>query len=737
MRKFTIAICILFLTVRVQAQDAPKPIISYVNPFIGTAAHGHTYPGATLPFGMVQLSPDNGTQGWDWCSGYNYSDSFIAGFSHTHLSGTGIGDLYDVSVLPMTNVTPDTLPVHSKFSHTEEKASPGYYSVRLKDYDVQAELTTGVRSGFHRYIFPASQNSCIRINLGFAINWDKATECYIKQLNDTTFVGYRFSTGWAKNQKVFFAIRTSKIIRQTVSFVDNKKVEGTEWKGKDVKTYLMFATKQGDRVLMKVGLSMADIDGALASMTEIPDWNFEVAKTNAESIWERELRKIQIKTNDSVLKETFYTALYHTYQAPTIFTDRLGNYKGVKGDVQNSKQMLLTTQSLWDTYRAANPLLTITQTELVTNIINSYLTFYQQNGLLPVWDLHFNETNTMTGYHAVPIIADAILKGIKGFNVQLAYEAMKASAMQNIRGTDAYRKYGYLPYTTRGESVTITLEYAFDDWCIAQVARRLGKNDDYNEFMKRASSFKALFDKKTGFFRGKDSLGVFIKKFDPYALQHDGEQSEYTEGNAWQHGFYAPHEVQGLAKLHGGRDKLTLKLDSLFNTTGPVVGFVSDVTGLIGQYAQGNEPSHHIPYIYTAIGEPAKAADILRKICATQYTNKTDGLCGNEDCGQMSAWYVWTVLGFYPMNPASGEYVFGSPLMDEAALQLPDGKMLRIIAQNNSSQNKYIQKVTLNGSPYNSNFFRHGDLMNGGILTIEMGPKPSRKWGKKEDGFPK
>ena len=480
---------VLFLSVFISLKTFSQKLVDFVNPFIGTGGHGHTYPGATLPFGMVQLSPDNGTQGWDWCSGYNYSSNVIAGFSHTHLSGTGIGDLCDISVLPVTGRTPDTTKITSTFSHDEEIATPGYYAVKLKDLGIRAELTTTVRCGLHKYTFPAGNNSAIRVNLGFAINWDKTTDASFEKINDSTFVGYRFSSGWAKDEKVFFAIRTSKPVKSITLFADKKRANSELVKGKDVLAFLNFNTTTNEVVMMKVGLSFADVEGAVESLNEIRTWEFDVVKKSAEDTWERELRKIQINTSDNDVKTNFYTALYHTYLAPVIYSDRFGNYKGVKGDVKNGK-MIFSVHSLWDTFRAANPLLTLTQTEIVPSIINSYLAFYDQNGLLPVWDLHFNETNTMTGYHAVPIIADAILKGIQGFDYEKAYTAMKASAMQNTRGSKEYRQYGFLPQDKAGESVTITLEYAFDDWCIAEVAKKLGKTNDVDVFYKRSAKLE-------------------------------------------------------------------------------------------------------------------------------------------------------------------------------------------------------------------------------------------------------
>jgi predicted alpha-1,2-mannosidase len=685
---------------------------------------------------MVQLSPDNGTQGWDWCSGYNYSDSVIAGFSHTHLSGTGIGDLCDISVMPITGRQPDTMKVKSNFSHSEEKASPGYYSVKLRDFNVQAELTSSVRCGMHKYTFPASNSSSIRFDLGFAINWDRTTETYFRRVNDSTFVGHRFSTGWANNEKVFFAVRISKPIKSLTIFADKKKTNSDEVKAKDLLAYLNFNTTAGEIIYMTVGLSFADIEGAVESLNEIRTWDFNAVRKNAEETWERELRKIQVNTTNESVKKTFYTALYHTYLAPVIFSDRFGNYKGVKGNVEKGK-MMFTVQSLWDTFRAANPLLTITQTELVPSIINSYLAFYDQYGLLPVWDLHFNETNTMTGYHSVPIIADAILKDIKGFDYEKAYTAMKTSAMQNIRGSDLYRQLGYVPADKTGESVTITLEYAYDDWCIAQVAKKLGKTQDVAEFDKRAQNWKNLFDKSTGFMRGKNSDASWVSPFDSYQSEHDGK-SPYTEGNAWQHSFFVPHDVEGLRKSFGNENELLNKLDSLFTVSTKITGqnISPDISGLIGQYAHGNEPSHHIAYMYNFLQKPSKSAERVREIMSTMYSNKPDGLSGNEDCGQMSAWYVFSALGFYPANPASSQYVIGSPLVDQSIMFLATGKTFRVLAINNSDKNIYIQSATLNGKPYSKNYITHQDIINGGVLELTMGSKSGKKWGTKISDVP-
>jgi predicted alpha-1,2-mannosidase len=715
-----------------------QKLIDYVNPFIGTGGHGHTYPGATVPFGMVQLSPDNGRGGWDWCSGYHYSDSVIQGFSHTHLSGTGIGDLCDISVMPFSNRKPDTTVFKSRFSHDQEKASPGYYAVHLKDDKVFAELTTSIRCGMHRYSFQPNTSPMIRFDLGFAINWDTPTETYFRKVDAQTFVGYRYSKGWAKDQKVYFAVKVNKPIKDLVMYADKKKINVVEAKGAAVLAHLIFDTLiAGEKIQMKVGLSFADIQGAIESLNEIPGWNFDEVKEYAESLWQRELGKIRIKTEDPTIKQIFYTSLYHTYQAPVIFSDRYGNYKGVKGDIQNGR-MVMSIQSLWDTFRAANPLLTITQTELVPFIINSYLAFYDQYGLLPVWDLQFNETNTMTGYHAIPVITDAIMKGIKGFDYNKAYVAMKASAAQNIRGTDLYRQYGYVPQDLKGSSVTITLEYAFDDWCIAQVAKKLGFNADYREFMKRGTYWRNVFDRKRGFARPKDSKGNWVEPFDPFYSEHDENKAAYTEGNAWQHSWFVPQDPFGLINYLGGSSRFEKKLDSLFTISSEIKGDNKspDISGLIGQYAHGNEPSHHIAYLYNYAGKPEKTAERVRKIMAELYTNKPDGLSGNEDCGQMSAWYVFSALGFYPVNPASGEYVLGSPLTEESVFVLPEGKVFRVVATGLSNQNIYIQSARLNGELYTRSSIFHKDIMEGGVLELQMGPKPSKTWGKGIEDLP-
>jgi predicted alpha-1,2-mannosidase len=702
-----------------------KNLVRYVDPFIGTGGHGHTFPGATLPFGMVQLSPDNGTQGWDWCSGYHFSDSVLAGFSHTHLSGTGIGDLCDISVMPLANAMADTVVYRDKYSHQNEKAFPGYYQVFLQQSGINAELTASRRVGVHRYTFPASEKAMIKIDLGFAINWDKATECHLRQVSPTRFVGYRRSTGWAKKQVVYFALDISKPVNDLVLFADKKKAVGTTATAQDVKAFLQFSTREKEQIILKVGLSFASVEGAIASLKETDGKTFDVVQKEATASWEKELSKVIVNSKDESFLRTFYTAFYHTCMAPFTFSDATGSYTGADGKVHQSATPVYSVHSLWDTFRGANPLNTVFQTERVPHIIQSYLSFYKQYGLLPVWDLYFNETNTMTGYHAVPVIADAILKGIKGFDYNLAYEAMKASAMQNTRATDYYRQFGFVPQDKHGWSVTMTLEYAYDDWCIAQVAKKLGKQDEYEMFTTRSLSYRKLFDAKTGFFRAKNKNGKWVEPFDSYYSEH-GFEGMYIEGTAWQHTFFVPHAVEDYARLLGGTDKLLEKLDTLFTTTSQMRGenVSSDISGLIGQYAHGNEPSHHIAYMYTALGKPHKAAERCWQVMTTLYSDKPDGLAGNEDCGQMSAWYVWSAMGMYPMNASSGKYLFGTPMVDKATIKLPNGKSFAIEVKRASPASKYIQSVQLNRKTIPVKEITHLQLMQGGKLQFVLTDQP-------------
>lgn len=733
---------LLSLPLLVSAQE--RKLVDYVDTFIGTGGHGHTFPGATVPFGMVQLSPDNGQAGWDWCSGYHYSENHIAGFSHTHLSGTGIGDWLDISVMPLLYPLKDeTADIRATFNHRNEKASPGYYEVEL-DNKIKAALTATERVGYHRYQFPNQSIPVLRLDLGFHLNWDSPTETYVKVLDDSTLVGYRYSTGWAKVQRVYFALRTSQPFKEAILAghgVQSAQIKAakTEEKGKGISAQLVFDEQQKN-IEIKVALSMTDENKALQALGEIGDWNFARVKNEAADKWEHELQKVQVSSSDEKLKRVFYTALYHTCIAPSLFSDADGAYKNASGNVlkMTNNNQRYTVYSLWDTFRALNPLFTITQPEKYTALLNSMLAFYDENGLLPVWDLSTWETNTMTGYHAIPVIADAILKDWPGIDKEKAYKAMLASAFQTGRGVPEYIKYGYMPQDKMGHSASVTLEYGYDDWCIAQVAKKLGKEEDYRKFSKRAQAYQHIFDKNTGFMRAKNSNGKFVVPFDPYLSEHDEVKAQYVEGNAWQHSFFVPHDVRGLANLYGSHSKLSQKLDSLFSVKSELTGGNTspDVSGMIGQYAHGNEPSHHIAYMYSFLGEPWKTQERVRQIVDSMYHDQPDGYAGNEDCGQMSAWAVWSIAGIYPANPASSEYVIGSPAADEVIFRPGGGKELRFKAINNSKRNIYVQEVRFNGKKYDKTYFTHADIINGGEIEFIMGEKPNKKWGKKKDSWP-
>ncbi len=712
-----------------------ESLTKYVNPFMGTANHGHVYPGATVPFGMVQLSPDNGTAGWDWCSGYNWESDTIVGFSHLHLSGTGIGDLYDISMMPTQaeidfskEINPKQNVYAARFSHKNETASPGFYQVEL-DNGIKAQLTTTERVGFHQYDFPKGKDATILLDLGFALNWDKPTDTQLKFYPEKNLLtGYRYSTGWAKDQRVHFAATFSE------SFTSHQTADGTalssnsnNYKGEKLRTQINFGAIENLKI--KVGISTADEAGAIAALQEIPDWDFEKVKNTADKKWEKELAKIKIDTPDEDLKTIFYTSLYRTCLAPVLLADANGNYKGAGGEIQQAEGYTrYGLFSLWDTFRAAHPLYTITQKDKINDFIRSMLAHYDEYGLLPVWDLLANETNTMTGYHAIPVIADAYLKGFRDYDVEKALEAMKKSAMQDIRGTDLYREYGYIPHDKAGQSVTRTLEYAYDDWCIAQMAKAMGKTADYEEFSKRAKSYEPLFDASTGFMRAKLADKTWKTPFDPQYSSHDFAVAEYTEGNAWQHSWFTPHAPNELIELLGGAESFVEKLDSLFIVDSTIKGDNAsvDISGLIGQYAHGNEPSHHIAYFYNFAKKLHKTQAIVRKIMDTQYNSGPTGLCGNEDCGQMSAWYVFSAMGFYPFNPADGIYQLGSPLFEKVEIPVGNGKTFTLIANNVSKENKYIQSVKWNGKPDERFYITHEDVMSGGTLEIEMGSEPKK-----------
>ncbi|MEO5682154.1 MAG: GH92 family glycosyl hydrolase [Chitinophagaceae bacterium] len=718
--------------------DSVPSFTKYVDPYIGTGFHGHVFLGANIPFGAVQLGPVNLSEGWDWCSGYHYSDSTIIGFSHTHLSGTGIGDLGDILLMPATgtvitgkgSIKNIAAGNTSLFSHNEEIARPGYYSVRLQRYNIKAELTASARVGFHQYTFPASSTSHIVVDLAQGIGWDRPTDTYIRQINDSTIAGYRFSKGWAADQRIYFTAVFSKPFK-AFDLYKNKTVQaGPVSMGDSVKAVAHFSTAAGEIIKVKVGISPVSAENALQNIvTEIPGWNFNQVSAAADAAWNNELSKVAIQTKDAAPMRIFYTALYHTMIAPSVFNDHNGDYYGTDKQVHRQAAFTnLTTFSLWDIYRAAAPLYTVLHNDKVSDVVNSMLAIYQQQGRLPVWHLMGNETNTMPGNSAIEVIADAYLKGAQGFDKKLAYEAVKQTAMLDLRGLNHVKKYGYIPADSMVESVAMGLEYAIADACIAQMAKKAGFEDDYLYFSKRGKYYKNYFDSSTGFVRGRIAENKWREPFSPFAAVH--MKDDFCEGNAWQYTWLVPQDVEGLMQLMGGEQKFIAKLDSLFTQKGEMGREASaDITGLIGQYAHGNEPGHHIPYLYMFAGQPWKTASKIRYITDSLYTDKPDGICGNEDVGQMSAWYIWSAMGLYPVNPANGMYVFGSPLINDAVLTLPGGKTFHTTVKNNSPLNKYIQRITLNGRPYTKSFILHQDIMNGGELGIEMGRRPSKTFG--------
>lgn len=719
-------------------------LTQHVDPYIGTGDHGHVFVGANVPFGLVQLGPTNITEGWDWTSGYHYSDSTIWGFSHMHLSGTGIGDLCDIAFMPVVgkptlgkgDIKDPNSGMYSLFNRATEKVKAGYYAVHLDRYGIDVELTATKRVGFHKYTFPESEEAKVVIDLKSHINWDKPVETYLVQENDSTVSGYRYSKGWANDQRVFFTASFSKPMKQFITSQGGDVKEGTELKAEGVIGEALFETKDKEDIYIKVALSPVSIENAKLNMeAELPGWDFEQTIVNADNAWNEELNKIQITTADNVVNRTFYTALYHTMIAPSEFSDVNGDYRGSDAQMhKNASFKNYTTFSLWDTYRAAHPLMTIIHPEKMNDIVNTMLTIYQQQGKLPVWHLMGCETDCMVGNPGISVVADAILKGYDGFDMELAYEAMRNSAMLTERDLDLYDKYGFIPLDkeTEPEGLSKSLEYAIADWSLAQVAKKMNKTDDYEYFLKRSKTYEHYFDSSTGFIRGKKTTGEWRTPFNPFASTH--RENDYTEGNAWQYTWLVPHDIQGLLNLFGSTEALTQKLDSLFIVEGHLGDNASpDISGLIGQYAHGNEPSHHVLYMYPYVGQPWKTADKVRQVLSELYHDQPAGISGNEDVGQMSAWYILSALGFYQVEPAGGKYIFGSPIVDEATVKVKDGKNFKIVARNNSAENKYIQDVTLNGKPYDKYYIDFKDIEAGGILEFTMGNIPSEKWGTTVD----
>ena len=709
-----------------------KPV-EYVDPYIGSGGHGHVFVGASVPFGAVQVGPTNIVKGWDWCSGYHYSDSVVIGFPQTHLSGTGIGDLGDVLIMPYTgkirtnhgSQENPTSGYGSHYTHAHETATPGYYSVQLEDYNIKVELTASERVGFHKYTFPQGEEGHIIIDLKEGIGWDAPVETFIQRKDDYTLVGYRLSKGWAEDQRLWFAIRSSVPLKDFQVFNGDEKLAGTEAKGKNIKGVISF-DKAPAQAMLKVGISPVSSENALANInSEIPSWDFAGTVKSAQAKWNKELSKIQLETKDVTNRSIFYTALYHTMIGPALFNDHNRAYRGTDKKVYSNPGFdNYTVFSLWDIYRSCAPLYTLTQPDRVNSFVNSMLTIYKQQGKLPIWPLMGSETNCMVGYHAVPVIADAYLKGYRGFDINAAFEAMKASATRDDLGMKDIKAKGYIPADKEYESVSKAMEYAIDDWCIAAVAKKLGRTADFENYSKRAGYYKNYFDSTIKFVRPRMDDGSFKTPYDPFNSIH--EKGDFTEGNGWQYTWLVPQDVEGLINLMGGDDAFTKKLDSLFIAKGDMGAQASnDISGLIGMYAHGNEPSHHVTYMYAYSGNQWKTSEKVRQVMRDFYTRSPEGLAGNEDVGAMSSWYVFSSLGFYPVNPAKGIYVFGSPLFEKASLKLQGGKTFTVETINNSAENIYIQQVSLNGKPYNNSYIRHADILKGGVLKITMGNKPS------------
>ena len=708
---------------------AQKNFTQYVDPFIGTGGHGHTYPGATLPHGMVQLSPDTRLDGWDGCGGYHYSDNYIYGFTHTHLSGTGVSDYGDVLLMPMNGEpSPDNKMYGSKFSHANEKAAAGFYSVRLEDDNILAELTATTRVGFHRYNFSGSNNNTVIVDLKHR---DEVIESSLKIINDHTIAGLRRSKAWADNQYVYFVIEFSSPFIKNGIWIDNMLQAGKTQTIENSKNLKAFFTFNSKTLMVKVGISAVSIDGAKNNLAkELPGWDFEKTKASAEKMWNKELSRIDVLPNGNKQQlRTFYTALYHTAIVPNINQDIDGQYRGRDNNIHTAKDFTnYSVFSLWDTYRGAHPLYTIIDQKRTLDYIKSFLVQYQQGGRLPVWELSSCETDCMIGYHSVPVIVDAYNKGIKQFDTKLALEAMKKSATWNHLGLPALMDHGLLEMDDEHESVSKTLEYAYDDWCIAQFAKALGNMDDYNNYIKRAQSYKNIFDTQTGFMRPRKN-GGWLSPFDPREVNNN-----FTEANSWQYSFYTPQDINGYVEMIGGRKKMEEKLDQLFSENSQTTGRnQSDITGLIGQYAHGNEPSHHIAYLYNFTGAAYKTQAMIHRIITNMYHDTPDGLEGNEDCGQMSAWYVLSALGFYPVTPGTTDYIIGTPLFSSATIHLENGKIFTVKANNVSNENYYIQSAVLNNKGHNKSYISYFDINNGGSLNFAMGKKPSAFGAK---GFP-
>ncbi|MDR1918600.1 MAG: GH92 family glycosyl hydrolase [Tannerellaceae bacterium] len=711
------------------SRETREDLTQYVDPFIGTAYVGHTHPAAQLPFGMVQLGPDTGTDTWEHCAGYFNEDSSIIGFSHTHLSGTGCPDMGDILFMPVTgeiifergDATNTATGYRSAFSHETEMARPGYYKVQLDDYDIRVELTATARAGFHRYTYPASEASAILIDLGHGIG-DKAVETEMQFLDDSTLVGKRRSTGFVVDHTYYFCARFSRPARQILSFADGQIGEERAIRGVTSKYAIRFATQEGEEVCVKTALSTTSREAALRNLeAEIPAWDFDAVRSQATNIWNDYLCKIKIQAVDEDQRISFYTSLYHALLMPNLITDA------------GQTDELYTNFSLWDTYRATHPFYNILYPGKNARFVHSMLELYRQRGVLCTNEYGQNETWCMIGNHAVPVVVDAYLKGILKEDKELAAEAVFTSLTRSHEKSDweLYNTYGYYPFDLLDvESVSRTMEHCYDDYCAALMAKWIGDADKQIFFGERSGNFKSLFDPETRLMRAKDSKGQWRTPFDRFLLSHASTSGgDYTEGNAWQYTWHVQHDIPALVELIGGEKAFETKLDSLFflDIRSLGGGFHGDVTGMIGQYAHGNEPSHHVAYLYNYAGAAHKTQEIIRKIFDDFYFPRRDGLSGNDDCGQMSTWYIFSALGFYPVDPVAGEYIIGAPQMPEIRLDLPKGKTFRMQAHQLSKENKYVQSVRLNGQPLSGFTLTYDDVMKGGLLEFDMGAQPTNK----------
>lgn len=726
---FALPLCMGLACTPAPQEKVEEDLIGYTNPMIGTDFTGNTYPGAQVPFGMVQLSPDNGLPGWDRISGYYYPDSTIAGFSHTHLSGTGAGDLYDISFMPVTNpykTGAEPLGIYSSFSHNDESASAGYYRVLLKDYNINVELTATERCGIQRYTFPEAESS-IFLNLKKAMNWDFTADSHIEIVDSCTIRGYRHSWGWSPKQYIYFQTRFS---RPFDAFQLDTTAITTKDKGRIGTAAVArfdFKTKQNEEILVTTALSGTSMEAAARNLeAEAPKDDFDFYMMQAQENWTKELAKIEVTSDDADKKTIFYTAMYHAMLAPTIYSDVDGSYFGPDGQVHQAEGWTnYSTFSLWDTYRASHPLFTYLQPERVSDMIQCFLHFYEQNGALPLWNLYGWETDMMIGYHAVPVIVDAYLKGIGDFDPVKALEACVTTANRDdYRSIGFYKEKGYVASDHENWSMSKTMEYAYDDYCIARMAEAMGEKEIADEFYRRSQNYRNVFNPETSFMQPRDSKGNFIPNYDPEAYIED-----ICESNGWQYYWSVAHDIDGLIELTGGEARFAERLDSMFTyetTDKSKLPIFS--TGMIGQYAHGNEPGHHVIYLYNRVKQPWKTQQYAAQVMHTLYKNTPDGICGNEDCGQMSSWYVFSAMGFYPVDPISGQYEIGSPIFPEVKMYLANGKTFVVRAENVSDENIYIQSVTVNGQPYNKSYITHEMIMQGDTIHFVMGNKPGPVW---------